>query len=123
VTGPRQSREDRSADQLLAGKYVLGLLSQEANRAVEDRMRRDRGFAKIVIQWAQNMAAGIEDEDHAPVAAGSPVRPPARPSHARLRVRKRDLFLLASWHIWRSVAFWRTMTLLLFVLVLTLLAA
>jgi anti-sigma-K factor RskA len=118
VTSPKQSKEDRSADQLLAGKYVLGLLSDEGRRSVEDRMRRDRSFAHIVMQWARN-ASSTDEQDRFDVLGRGVA---GRPSHTRLHVHKRDLLMLAGWHVWRSAAVWRITALLLFVLVLTLLA-
>lgn len=61
MSSPNQSEGDRARDEVLAGEYVLGVLSPEGRARVEARMRRDRAFAAIVARWEQNLAP-IDDE-------------------------------------------------------------
>lgn len=69
MTTPEQSEGDRSRDELLAGEYVLGVLSLAAREKVEARMRNDRAFAAIVARWQENLADFDDDYlDEAPPA-------------------------------------------------------
>lgn len=61
MTTPDQSKGGRSRDEVLAGEYVLGVLSLEDRQKVERRMRSDRQFAAIVTRWEQNLS-GFNDE-------------------------------------------------------------
>jgi anti-sigma-K factor RskA len=56
MSSPDQSKGDRSRDEVLAGEYVLGVLSLEDRQKVERRMRSDRPFAAIVSRWEQNLS-------------------------------------------------------------------
>jgi anti-sigma-K factor RskA len=56
MTRPDQSEGDRARDEVLAGEYVLGVLSSEARAKVAARIRSDRSFAAIVARWEQNLA-------------------------------------------------------------------
>ncbi|PZM12128.1 anti-sigma factor [Rhizobium tubonense] len=56
MSSPDQSKGDRSRDEVLAGEYVLGVLSLEDRQKVERRMRNDRPFAAIVSRWEQNLS-------------------------------------------------------------------
>jgi anti-sigma-K factor RskA len=56
MSSPDQSKGGRSRDEVLAGEYVLGVLSQEDRQKVERRMRSDRQFAAIVNRWEQNLS-------------------------------------------------------------------
>jgi anti-sigma-K factor RskA len=61
MTTPDQSKGGRSRDEVLAGEYVLGVLSLEDRQKVERRMRSDRQFAAIVNRWEQNLS-GFNEE-------------------------------------------------------------
>lgn len=61
MTRPDQSEGDRPRDELLAGEYVLGVLSPEARARVEARMRTDKAFAAIVARWQENLSQ-VDDE-------------------------------------------------------------
>jgi len=63
MTSPDQSKGGRSRDEVLAGEYVLGVLSFKDRRVVEERMRRDRQFAAIVSRWETNLSAFNDDYD------------------------------------------------------------
>ena len=118
MTKPDQSEGDRARDEVLAGEYVLGVLSREARERVEARLRHDRAFAAIVARWQENLAP-LDDEEQSflssplvlPVMAGEPGGRPVR--HDRL------LFL-----VWRSAGLWRAVAFsLLFLLVGTIVFA
>jgi anti-sigma-K factor RskA len=68
MTTPEQSEGDRSRDELLAGEYVLGVLSLADRERVAARIARDRAFAAIVARWQDNLASFNDDYDE--------VRPP-----------------------------------------------
>jgi anti-sigma-K factor RskA len=43
-------------DELLAAVYALGVLSGAERAAAEQRVARDRGFARLVAEWEQRLA-------------------------------------------------------------------
>jgi anti-sigma-K factor RskA len=61
MTTPDQSKGDRSRDEVLAGEYVLGVLSIEDRRKVEARISSDRSFAAIVHRWEENLSEFNDD--------------------------------------------------------------
>lgn len=61
MSTPDQSKGGRSRDEVLAGEYVLGVLSLEDRQKVERRMRSDRQFAAIVSRWEQNLSEFNEE--------------------------------------------------------------
>ncbi|SCB57695.1 Anti-sigma-K factor RskA [Rhizobium aethiopicum] len=65
MTSPDKSKGDRSRDEVLAGEYVLGVLSLQDRRVVEERMRHDRTFAAIVSRWETNLSAFNDEYDGA----------------------------------------------------------
>ena len=99
---------DFRRDELIAGEYVLGVLSAEDRRKVEARMVLDRSFAAMVGRWQHNLSS-LEDEFE-------PVSPPPRV----LSAVERRLFADApsstqatggSVGFWSSLALWRGLTL------------
>jgi anti-sigma-K factor RskA len=87
-------------DELLAAEYALGVLSGAGRGAAEQRVARDGGFARLVVEWEQRLApwAG-EIADVVPpaqvwdrIAAALPAQPQDR-------------------GLWQSLAFWRGLTL------------
>ncbi len=93
-----QSKGGRSRDEVLAGEYVLGVLSLEDRQKVERRMRSDRQFAAIVSRWEQNLS-GFND-DYEMVAPVAPVFP---------KVEKRAFANGAfGAHLWNSLLLWRS---------------
>lgn len=55
MTSSDQNSRDPRRDEVIAGEYVLGVLSAEERRKVEDRLRRDRAFAAVVNRWEENL--------------------------------------------------------------------
>lgn len=102
MTTPDQSEGDRARDQVIAGEYVLGVLSLEERRKVEARMAGDRAFAAIVSHWADNLSA--LDDEYQPEAPRASVYP---------RIEQRLFPAPAKGGLaglWSSVALWRAMT-------------
>jgi anti-sigma-K factor RskA len=107
MSKPEQSEGDRASDQLLAGEYVLGVLSEADRRKVEARMAEDRAFAAMVANWQENLSEfNVEYEEQAP-----PSQTFAR-IEARLfpqRTFQQQLLLSGGW--WNSLALWRGLAL------------
>ncbi|MDO9416412.1 anti-sigma factor [Pararhizobium sp.] len=100
-TSDRESGDYRR-DEVIAGEYVLGVLSADDRRKVEARMVLDRNFAAIVNRWEENLST-FDD-------AYEDVLPPAR---VFTQVERR-LFPAAAAAIsareggfWNSLVFWR----------------
>jgi anti-sigma-K factor RskA len=104
MTSSDQSKGDRSRDEVLAGEYVLGVLSFKDRRVVEERMRRDRQFAAIVSRWETNLSTFNDDYDI------------VSPSHETFKQIEARLFGVSepsvspSRGLWNSVVFWRSLT-------------
>lgn len=102
MTTPDRSSGDRSRDEVLAGEYVLGVLSADDRRKVEARMVLDRGFAAIVERWQDNLTSfeaeyGTEN-------------PPAW-IYPRIEQRLHGVpAAKSSVGLWQSLAFWRGVT-------------
>ena len=107
MTRPDQSEGDRPRDELLAGEYVLGVLSAEARAKVEARMRTDKTFAAIVARWQENLSQ--PDDEYVTLV---------QPDMTYQMSRQGDLMLpqhsgrtntvsslLESLNFWRSLAF------------------
>jgi len=99
---------DFRRDEVIAGEYVLGVLSADDRRKVEARMVLDRSFAAMVGRWQDNLSS-FEDEFE-------PVAPPPRV----LTMVERRLFADAAptapvaagfGGFWSSLALWRGLTL------------
>jgi anti-sigma-K factor RskA len=87
-------------DELLAAEYVLGVLAGVDRAAAEQRVQRDRAFARLVADWEQRLAPWAAEIAEA-------VPPPqmweriagALPDQTR------------SPGLWQSLAFWRGLSL------------
>ncbi|MCO5732603.1 anti-sigma factor [Rhizobium sp. SSA_523] len=105
-----QSEGDRARDEVLAGEYVLGMLSAEARQRVEARLRHDQPFAAIVSRWEENLVP-LEDDDQpaSPLRLALPqVLPSLRPVRGMGTPSARGGVLAAAWRsvgLWRSLAF------------------
>ncbi|UNK39975.1 anti-sigma factor (plasmid) [Shinella sp. H4-D48] len=87
-------------DDILAGEYVLGLLSLDARRALERRMAEDRSFAELVRHWEIDLSTFNDAYDE------------VSPSDAVLGRIKDRLFgeqqvAKVRTGLWNSVPFWR----------------
>lgn len=57
MTTQKPESGDSRRDEVIAGEYVLGVLSAEDRRKVEARMATDRNFAAMVVRWQSNLAS------------------------------------------------------------------
>ncbi len=102
MTTPDQSEGDRARDQVIAGEYVLGVLSLEERRNVEARMSRDPAFASMVGHWSENLSSF--NDDYANTAPRAAVYPRIE---ARLFPASQKVGLAG---LWSSVGLWRALT-------------
>lgn len=97
---------DESHDEIIAGEYVLGVLSLEDRRRVESRIETDRLFATRVRRWQDNLESLDESygEQHPPPLVFTSIE-------ARLfgQTRPQSSSLLGT--LWDSVALWRGLAL------------
>jgi anti-sigma-K factor RskA len=100
MTSSEQNQGGRAQDEILAGEYVLGVLTQEARRQVERRMAGDRAFAKIVKRWKVDIATLQRDESDF-----APVLPKRRIVQRREKTERWPPVNLE--RLWRSAIFWR----------------
>lgn len=87
-------------DEILAGEYVLGVLSLVARHRVEARMASDQPFARMVARWQSNMASFNGDYQE------------QQPSTAVFQAIERRLFtenrkVEVKQGLWEAVGFWR----------------
>ncbi|WP_111561608.1 anti-sigma factor domain-containing protein [Rhizobium sp.] len=101
MTSSDQSKGGRSRDEVLAGEYVLGVLSFQDRRVVEDRMRVDRQFAAIVSRWEANLSTFNDDYD-----AVTPGQETFKQVEARLFGTPQQAAVPAR-GVWNSLFFWR----------------
>jgi anti-sigma-K factor RskA len=96
---------DSRLDQVIAGEYVLGVLSDEDRQKVEARMTLDRNFAAMVDHWRSNMLT-VDPTPRPTRKAPRRASPFAEPMAARPRALREHAPVLNP-AIWQSVAFWR----------------
>ncbi|WP_018902590.1 anti-sigma factor [Rhizobium sp. 2MFCol3.1] len=56
-----QNEGGRPKDEILAGEYVLGVLSADARRMVERRIAEDRAFATMIERWQSDLSTFNDD--------------------------------------------------------------
>ncbi len=92
---------DESHDEIIAGEYVLGVLSIEDRIRVENRISADASFAMRVRRWQDNLES--LDESYGEI----------NPPQAVLNAIEAQLFAQqaqVSSGLWHSLAFWRGLT-------------
>lgn len=96
---------DSRRDQVIAGEYVLGVLSADDRRKVEARMVLDGAFAAMVNHWQNNLTS-FDD-------AYEPIAPPPQvlASVERRLFAEQARPAVAAGGFWRSLVFWRVLTL------------
>lgn len=57
MTAPTPEGRDFRRDEVIAGEYVLGVLSADDRRKVEARLVSDRNFAAMVDRWQSNLSS------------------------------------------------------------------
>ncbi|TWD55555.1 anti-sigma-K factor RskA [Agrobacterium vitis] len=103
---PDQSKGNRSRDEVLAGEYVLGVLSAESRARVEIRMKQDRQFAAVVHRWEENLS---QFNDEYEVVKPRPESFSAIETRLFGRQNERKTSRLS--RIWNSVSVWRGVSL------------
>lgn len=61
MTRDDRSPSGRPKDEILAGEYVMGVLSIDARRMVERRIGEDEAFSRLVERWQSDMSSFNED--------------------------------------------------------------
>lgn len=61
MTASGREMRQPCCDEVIAGEYVLGVLSEEERGKVEARLAKDRQFAAMVSRWKENLSM-LEDE-------------------------------------------------------------
>lgn len=61
MTASDKEMRDPRRDEVIAGEYVLGVLSAEDRRKVEARLAQDRQFAAMVNRWEENLSTFNDD--------------------------------------------------------------
>ncbi|MCR6500792.1 anti-sigma factor [Shinella sp. CPCC 101442] len=61
MTASDKEMRDPRRDEVIAGEYVLGVLSAEDRRKVEARLAKDRQFAAMVNRWEENLSTFNDD--------------------------------------------------------------
>lgn len=110
MTAPSPEGGDRRRDEVIAGEYVLGVLSVADRRKVEARLVSDRNFAAMVDRWQSNLSSF--DDGYEPV-----VPPPRTFStiERRLFEASQTAPVRAQGGLWHSLIFWRGLALASFV--------
>jgi anti-sigma-K factor RskA len=110
-----QSKGDRSRDEVIAGEYVLGVLSSDDRRMVEERMLRDKPFASIVRRWEANLTSF--DAEYASEVPPGYILPRIENRLFGSQAAARQYGIFSG--VWNSVTLWRTSAILLATLCVT----
>lgn len=108
MTASGKDMKDPRCDEVIAGEYVLGALSDEDRRKVELRLARDRQFAAIVNRWEENLSTFDDEREpprpHPGTSPGVAVRAAPCPP-------PRDAVLCGkvSGGCWNSLLLWRSL--------------
>lgn len=104
MTSSEQNHGKRGQDDVLAGEYVLGVLSNEKRRQVEQRMLHDKEFALLVERWQISFSHFNDDYQELPVNENI-----FGEIEKRLFGSTQDAGHTVS--LWSSVIFWRWVSL------------
>ncbi|WLR92859.1 anti-sigma factor [Shinella zoogloeoides] len=108
MTASDKEMRDPRRDEVIAGEYVLGVLSAEDRRKVEARLAKDRQFAAMVNRWEENLSTFNDDYEalQPPPRAFSAIEQrilgPASPPDAAFAGNVAGGF-------WNSLALWRAL--------------
>ena len=107
MTASDREMRDPRRDEVIAGEYVLGVLSAEDRRKVEARLAKDRQFAAMVKRWAENLATFNDDYE----ALQLPPRVRRPVEHRILGTAPCDAVLTGTvvGGFWHSLALWRAL--------------
>lgn len=99
-----RNQERRGSDEVLAGEYVLGVLSIEKRRRVERRMTDDKAFATMVEGWQTDLSSfdgEYLEENPSPAVFGRIEQRLFGPSKAAAEATG----------LWNAARFWRWVSL------------
>ncbi len=107
MTAPDKDMKDPRRDEVIAGEYVLGVLSAEDRRKVEARLAQDRQFAAMVSRWEENLATFNDDYE----ALQPPPHMFSTIEQRILGAAPRDTMLsgTVAGGFWNSLALWRSL--------------
>ncbi|WP_026619618.1 anti-sigma factor domain-containing protein [Ensifer sp. WSM1721] len=100
MTPQKPESGDSRRDEVIAGEYVLGVLSAEDRRRVEARIATDRNFAAMVVRWRKNLAS--LDPAYEPAA-------PPRGFAAIERISESSGAVGETSGLWSSLPLWRSL--------------
>ncbi len=111
MTLPDREKPSGLRDEVLAGEYVLGALSDEARVALARRVKTDRQFAATVRRWRHGLAENDRNERRAfsTYLRDASMDQALRRSHDKLQRRIYGRFSIVS-ALWNSARFWRLTT-------------
>jgi anti-sigma-K factor RskA len=107
MTASDKDMRDPGRDEVIAGEYVLGVLSAEDRRKVEARLASDRNFAAMVNRWEENLSTFNDDYD----TLSAPPGVFAAVENRLFETPARDAMMAGTvaGGFWNSLAFWRSM--------------
>jgi anti-sigma-K factor RskA len=107
MTAPDKDMRDPRRDEVIAGEYVLGVLSAEDRRKVEARLAQDRQFAAMVNRWEENLSTFNDDYE----ALQPPPRAFSAIEQRLLGAAPRDAMLsgTVAGGFWNSLTLWRSL--------------
>lgn len=108
MTASDREMREPCCDEVIAGEYVLGVLSAEDRRRVEARLAGDRQFAAMVSRWQENLSTFGDEHEAMPPPPGrfaaGPCVPGAVPRDAVLSGK-------VAGGCWHSLMLWRALAL------------
>lgn len=109
MTASDREMREPCCDEVIAGEYVLGVLSAEDRRRVEARLAGDRQFAAMVSRWQENLSTFGDEHEATPSPppgrfAAEPCIPGAVPRDAVLSGK-------VAGGCWHSLMLWRALAL------------
>lgn len=102
MTSPVDDLGGLNGDELLAGEYVMGVLTAEERRNVEARLLTDQAFAETARRWEADLSAF--NDDYRPMNPSTDV---LQAVEERLFGAERKPNLFA--RVWDSTALWRAL--------------
>ena len=107
MTASDKDMRDPRRDEVIAGEYVLGVLSAEDRRKVEARLAQDRQFAAMVNRWEENLSTFNDDYE----ALQPPPRAFSAIEQRILGAAPRDAMMsgTVAGGFWNSLALWRSL--------------
>lgn len=108
MTASGREMREPCCDEVIAGEYVLGVLSDEDRRKVEARLAKDRQFAAMVGRWKENLST--LDDEHEGLHLPPHLHASGRHVHT---VTPPDAVLSGkvAGGCWHSLALWRALAL------------